>query len=76
MRGVYFTWKDNKGNRQVGVIAQEVKKVVPEVVTKDKKGYLVDYAALVPVLIQAVKELKAQNQQMMQRCTMSPLGTL
>ncbi len=68
--GVTFTWKDSKCDsnlqltkQHVGVLAQEVKKVVPEVVSKDKGGYLVDYAGLVPVLIEAIKVLDARTQQ-------------
>jgi hypothetical protein len=46
---------------QVGLIAQEVEKVFPQLVVTDDKGYkAVDYVKLVPVLIEA---LKAQQQQ-------------
>jgi len=45
----------------LGVIAQEVQSVLPEVVMERESGYLaVDYVKLVPVLIQAVKELSAR----------------
>jgi len=45
--------------RQTGLIAQDVEQVIPEVVSTDVNGYLnVDYSRLVPVLIEAVKELK------------------
>jgi hypothetical protein len=44
-------------NIQVGVIAQQVKEVLPEVVSEDKSSYLsVDYSKLVPLLIGAVNE--------------------
>jgi len=57
MEGVYFDWKDNKGKHQVGIIAQEMKKVLPEVVNQDDKGYYsVSYGGVVPVLIEAIKE--------------------
>jgi len=43
------------------VIAQEVQSVLPEVVTERETGYLaVDYVKLVPVLIEAIKELSAK----------------
>lgn len=46
----------------LGVIAQEVETVFPEAVTTKPDGYkAVDYPALVPVLIEAVKELKVDN---------------
>lgn len=56
IEGVYFDWKDG-GDRQVGVIAQQVEKVLPEVVSKDKNSYLsVDYSKIVPLLIEAINE--------------------
>jgi hypothetical protein len=43
--------------RQIGVIAQEVEKVIPEIVNTADDGYKsVEYAKLVAVLIEAVKE--------------------
>lgn len=57
MRGVsYELLRDN--TRNVGVIAQEMEEVVPEVVTEGQDGMkAVNYGALVGVLIEAVKEL-------------------
>jgi hypothetical protein len=58
--GVYFNWKDREG-RQAGVIAQQVQKVLPEVVSEDNNGYLnVDYGGIVPLLLEAIKELEAR----------------
>jgi hypothetical protein len=45
---------------QIGLIAQEVAKVVPEAVITQRGVQAVSYTALVPVLIEAVKELKAE----------------
>jgi len=55
LRGVTFNWnKDNKAG--VGVIAQEVEKVYPEIVDTNKEGIKsVQYTALVAPLIEAVK---------------------
>jgi hypothetical protein len=45
-------------SEQVGVIAQEVEKVLPEAVTVRGDGYLaVDYHKIIPLLVEAVKEL-------------------
>jgi hypothetical protein len=57
LRGVYFT-KDDKNS--MGVIAQEVEKVIPEVVA-DNGGYKsVAYGNIVGLLIEAIKELKQE----------------
>ena len=70
LRGVYFKENEtakslgyNNDKRQVGVIAQEVQKVLPEVVTEapiDDKYITVWYDKLVPLLIEAIKELSAK----------------
>ncbi|MFO1151005.1 MAG: tail fiber domain-containing protein [Alsobacter sp.] len=60
MRGVRYTRIDTDAPR-VGVIAQEMREVVPEAVMGDGVGMLaVSYGDLVGVLIEAVKELSAQ----------------
>ena len=66
---VGYNWKDNTGGNKIGLIAQEVRKIVPEVVTGDEsKEHLgMNYAELVPVLVNAIKEqeqhLKTQQDQ-------------
>jgi len=51
---------ENEGH-DIGVIAQEVEKVAPEVVTTRENGYkAVKYEKLVALLIQAVKELSSE----------------
>lgn len=46
--------------QQVGLIAQEVEKIVPEVVTEGPNGYkAIDYAKLVPLLIESIKAQQA-----------------
>tara|TARA_Y100000022_G_scaffold124581_1_gene107929 strand:- start:332 stop:1258 length:927 start_codon:yes stop_codon:yes gene_type:complete len=60
LRGVTYT-RDEKEN--IGVIAQEVEKILPEIVltAEDKMGTKsVDYSRLTAVLIEAVKELSAK----------------
>ena len=60
LRGVTFT-KDDK--RSIGVIAQEIEKVIPEVVsTAEYKS--VAYGNLVGLLIEAIKELKIEIDQL------------
>jgi len=69
LRGIYFNNKgESPDKREVGVIAQDVEKVLPELVSTNEQGYKsVDYTKLTPVLIEAVKELKAENESLKQR---------
>lgn len=63
IKGVYYQWKDKGENsdQEIGVIAQDVQQQFPELVTTNKDGILaVDYAKLVAVLIECVKDLKEQ----------------
>jgi len=54
--GVYFDWIAN-GEHSMGVIAQQIEEVVPEVVSTDNKGFKsVSYGKLVGLLIEAIKE--------------------
>ncbi|MDB5597771.1 MAG: Chaperone of endosialidase [Hyphomicrobiales bacterium] len=60
MRGVAYERIDT-GEKQVGVIAQEMRTVLPEVVIENEDGHLsVAYGNLCGVLIEAVKELSAR----------------
>jgi hypothetical protein len=67
MRGVTFDRIDADGERQMGVIAQEVEKVAPEVVREDKsedKIKSVAYGNMVGLLIESIKELKAEIEEL------------
>jgi hypothetical protein len=58
--GNTYTWneKSNKEGEDVGVIAQEIEQVLPKAVTTRADGYLaVDYHKIIPLLVEAVKEL-------------------
>jgi hypothetical protein len=58
IRGVRFEWRDtNKGD--IGLLAQEVVKVLPEAVDGDvEEGLRVSYDKLVPVLLESIKKLQ------------------
>ena len=58
IRGVNFDWKENQ-KPSVGVIAQEVEKVFPELVTSGEKKS-VNYNGLIGLLIEVVKEQQVQ----------------
>jgi len=66
VRGVTWEWRDDapdeaKQQPGIGVIAQELEKVFPELVSTDEQGRKkVDYVGLIGPLIEAVKELDAR----------------
>ena len=66
LRGVDFDWKREDMGHDVGVLAQEVEEVIPELVKEvdglnGREGFkAVDYNKLVPVLIESIKELKKE----------------
>ena len=67
MRGVTFERIDDEGSRSMGVIAQEIEKIIPEVVREDsseEKIKSVAYGNMVGVLIEAIKELKSEVEQL------------
>jgi hypothetical protein len=76
INGYYFKENDkakelgyNNPNRQVGVSAQEILDIMPEAVTEapiDKEYLAVQYDKLVPLLIQAIKELKQEVEELKQ----------
>ena len=61
MRGVSFT-KDNK--KSSGVIAQELEKIAPELVNNDSQFKAVAYGNITGYLIEAIKELKSEIEQL------------
>ena len=73
LRGVTFDWRRDefperrfRTGRDVGFIAQEVGEVYPELVVTDRDGYKsVDYAAVTPILVEAIKaqQRKIDSQQ-------------
>jgi hypothetical protein len=66
INGYYFDWKEMPGihenqGRDIGVIAQEIEKILPEIVTTRDNGYkAVKYEKLVVLLIQAINEQQEQ----------------
>jgi len=63
LRGIYFNWdtkkeavKDKGNQREIGMIAQEVEQVMPELVTTNNDGYKsLDYAKMVSFLVEVNK---------------------
>jgi hypothetical protein len=58
--GKSYTMKKD-GKQKIGVLAQDIQKVFPELVTADNKDMLAEnYQGLVPVLINALKEQQSE----------------
>jgi hypothetical protein len=62
LRGVSFDWKDT-GKSSYGVIAQELEQILPELV-KQGEVKSVNYNGIIGVLIEAIKELKAEIEEL------------
>lgn len=64
LQGKEYKYINDSNNRnEIGLIAEEVEKILPEVVYRnapDKKITGIDYGKLVPVLIEAIKEQQKQ----------------
>ncbi|MBU8922068.1 MAG: tail fiber domain-containing protein, partial [Bacteroidales bacterium] len=75
LQGISFEWNEaaeskgaQAGKEQIGLIAQEVERVLPELVATAEDGYKsVDYSKLTAVLIEAVKDLKSENEILMKK---------
>jgi hypothetical protein len=67
LNGVYFKWDPEmiegaSDDRTIGMIAQDVERVIPEIVETGEDGYKsLEYTKLAPILIQALKELNEQK---------------
>ncbi len=73
IRGVSFDWNEtyekmgrSTGHREIGVIAQEVERAFPELITTwgDEEYRAVDYGRLTAVLIEAIKEQQKQIEEL------------
>jgi hypothetical protein len=62
IEGVSYYWKSNDDRaKQYGVIAQEIEKVLPDIVKTNDAGFkAVNYTALIPFLVEAIKEQQKQ----------------
>ena len=70
--GYKFTWNDKQDTylgKDVGVLAQEIEAIMPEVVTTRKNGYkAVKYEKIVPLLIEGIKELNKKIEDIEKNC--------
>lgn len=57
----YYLKSDENKTERIGFIAQDMEKVLPEVISQDRDGMLgIDYATVTPLLAAAIQELKAE----------------
>ena len=84
LRGVSYNWKaegqaGQPSQKVIGVIAQEVEKHIPEIVKTNSDGFKsVEYSALTPFLIEAIKQLYCQvehNQQEVEQLCLKLTGS-
>ena len=72
IKGVEFDWNDKQSvyeGHDIGVIAQDIEKIAPSIVTDRDNGYkAVKYEKLTAILIQAVKELHAKVEELESCC--------
>lgn len=76
LQGVSFNWQEDElmgdspaEDKQIGFIAQDVEKVLPEVVTKNSQGQLsLDYSSIIPLLVEGMKtqqkNIQSQEEQL------------
>ena len=69
LQGVTFDWKDSESildiKEDIGFIAQDVEKVLPELVRDNGKGNLsLRYQGITPILLEAIKELKEEIEEL------------
>jgi hypothetical protein len=72
LQPVSYNWKTEEypqfrfsSGREIGLIAQEVEKVFPDMISTDQAGYKrVNYGELPYLMLQAIRELKAENEKL------------
>lgn len=68
IRGVKFEWKNN-GKKSLGVIAQEIEQVLPELTSDNNNTKTVNYNGLIGILIEAIKELSEEIELLKRKST-------
>lgn len=70
LRGVSFEWNDPSKfspGPQIGFIAQETMNVLPEIVNRNGEYYSMQYAPVTALLVEAIRELKKENDQLKEK---------
>lgn len=63
VEGKTYNWKDESSSTdlQIGVIAQELEEIFPQLVDTTGEFKAVNYIGLVPIMVEAIKDLNAEN---------------
>jgi len=74
MRPITFKWNNNaifkNDKTQIGLIAQEVEQIIPEIVGTDSRNYkYIEYNQITSVMIKAIQELKEKNDELVTKIT-------
>jgi len=65
LEGVHYEFKNTPDVKRMGLIAQDVEKIIPEVVSENNEGIKgIDYGPIVSILIESIKELKEENKKL------------
>ena len=68
LRKVYFKWKDNSvSNNEIGMIAQDVQKIYPELVYEDEGHLSLAYDKLSVITLEAIDMLNEKNKELERR---------
>ena len=71
LKPVTYNFKANtasNSNQEIGLLAQDVEKVLPNLVFTDNEGKkLVDYISLIPILIKAIEEQQQEINELKSR---------
>jgi len=63
LQGVYYNWKDEDSEREkeIGFIAQDVNEIIPNAVITNHKKLAIKKDQMIPLLVEAVKELNGKK---------------
>ncbi len=66
LKGKSYRLKSN-GESDFGLLAQDVEKILPEIVSESQQYKTIDYSSLIPILIEAIKEQQVQIDELKNR---------
>lgn len=66
VEGKTYNWKDESSSTdlQIGVIAQELEEIFPQLVDTTGEFKAVNYIGLVPIMVEAIKDLNTENREL------------